>query len=149
LANSDDVGILFDLRGEAYRNSTELVAAGELASVAGGSSGFNNAHERTINLSAVPGATLNPGDTLTVVLYVRNACAGSGKNSGRARLWYNDSAADSQVAVNLGAPSALYLLDGFLLGASAGPGPKRTINVQAGPKCSPFKPFGSWSKTLN
>jgi hypothetical protein len=83
-----------------------------------------------------------------VVLYTRNACTGSGKNSGRARLWYNDSAANSQISVNLD-PSALYLLNGFTLGAVVGPGPRMTIDVQAGAQCSAYKPFGSWSKTLN
>jgi len=148
LANSDDVGIRFDLRAEVYRNSTELVAAGELASVAGGSSGFNNAHQYTVNLWQVPGSILNPGDTLNVVLYTRNACTGSGKNSGRARLWYNDSAANSQISVNLD-PSAFYLLNGFTLGAVVGQGPRMTIDVQAGAQCSAYKPFRSWSTTLN
>lgn len=148
LANSDDAGIRFDLRAEVYRNGSELAGAGEVASVAGGSSGFNNAHERTIDIVPSPGVVFSPGDTMNVALYVRNACAGSGKNSGRARLWYNDSAATSRFAATIGSSNTYFLLDGFSFGASPGGGPKKTIDVQAGPKCSPYKPFGTWSRPI-
>jgi hypothetical protein len=147
LANSDDVGIRFDLRAEVYKNSTELIGAGELPSVSGGSSGFNNAHRRTIEVTPVLGAALAPGDTLSVVLSVRNACAGSGKNSGRARLWYDDAAADSGFTATIGSVSTYYLRSGFAISAAVGTGPKKTINLQAGAKCSPYKPFGTWSGT--
>ena len=43
--------------------------------------------------------------------------------------------------------SDLYLLDGSALGTSAGPGPKKTIDVSAGAKCSAWKPFGTWTVT--
>jgi len=52
----------------------------------GGSSGFNNARQDTITLTPVAGVTFSPGDTLSVKLFVANACSGSGKNSGTARL---------------------------------------------------------------
>jgi hypothetical protein len=55
LTNSDDVGIRFDLKAEIYRNTTLLLGSGELASVQGGSSGFNNAHLQTIPLTLVSG----------------------------------------------------------------------------------------------
>jgi hypothetical protein len=148
LTNSDDVGIRFDLRAEAYRNGTELAGAGELSSVPGGSSGFNNARERTIDLVPSAGVTFSPGDTLNVALYVRNACTGSGKNSGRARLWYNDAAANSRIGATIGSSNTYFLVNGLSLSAVPGPGPKKTIDVQAGPKCSPYKLFGTWSRTL-
>lgn len=73
-------------RDRLYRNGTQLVGSGEAASVAGGSSGFNNARQDAIVLTPVEGG--------------------------------------------------------------AGPGPKKTIDVAAGAKCSAFKPFGTWSITL-
>jgi Beta-propeller repeat len=147
LANSDDVGIRFDLRAEVYRNGTQLVSSGEVASVQGGSSGFNNANLHAISLTPVPGVTLLPGDALSFQLYVRNACSGSGKNSGRARLWYNDATADSRFDATIG-NQTYYLLNGFALGTAPGTGPKQTIDVAAGAKCSPYKLFGTWTGTV-
>src|SRR5262249_6537305 len=100
LTTSDDVGIRFDLKAEIYRNATTLLGSGELASVQGGSSGFNNAHVQTIALTKVAGASLTSGDTLSIKVYVRNACASSGKNSGRMRLWYDDAAANSRMTID-------------------------------------------------
>jgi hypothetical protein len=148
LTNSDDVGIRFDLRAEVYRNATQLVGSGEAASVQGGSSGFNNARQDTIPLTPVGGATFQSGDTVSIKLYVRNACTGSGKNSGRARLWFNDSAANSRFNATIGDPRTYFLRDAFVLATSPGPGPKRTIDVAAGAKCSPYKTFGTWSTTV-
>ena len=149
LKNSDDVGIKFDLRAEVYYNGTTLVAWGEIPSVAGGSSGFNNAKLDTIPFTNFPAAVgIAPGDTLSIKLLVRNACSGSGKNSGTARLWFNDSQADSRFDATVDdSNSNLYLLDGSALGTSAGPGPKKSIDVAAGAKCSAWKPFGTWTIT--
>jgi len=85
---------------------------------------------------------------LSVKLFVRNACSGSGKNSGTARLWFNDSAANSRFAATIGSPKTYFLRDAFALATSPGPGPKKTIDVLAGAKCSPYKTFGTWSTTL-
>ena len=148
LKNSDDVGIKFDLRAEVYRNGNQLVGSGQAASVAGGGSGFNNAMQDTIALTPVQGETFSPGDALSIRLFVRNACAGSGKNSGTARLWFNDSAANSRFDSTIGSPATYYLGNGFVLITAPGGGPKKTIDVAAGAKCSPFKPFGTWSITL-
>ena len=110
----------------------------------GGSSGFNNARLDSINLTLVPGSQLSSGDTLSIKISVRNACAGSGKNSGRARLWYNDGAANSHFDVTLGStPESDYLTSGFALSTARGVGPKQTIDVAAGAKCSAYKPFGT------
>jgi hypothetical protein len=148
LANSDDVGIRFDLRVEVHRNGSQLVGSGELASVHGGSSGFNNAQLHTIGMTPVAGAAFSSGDTLSTTLYVRNACSGSGKNSGRARLWYNDAAANSRFDATITNPATYYLGDSFVLGVAAGAGPRRTMDVAAGSKCSPYKTFGTWSRVL-
>ena len=91
-----------------------------------------------------------PGDTLSIKLLVRNACSGSGHNSGTARLWFNDAAANSRFDATVDDQGGDdYLLDGGVLGASAGAGPKKTIDVSAGAKCSAYKPFGTWTRTLN
>ena len=148
MKNSDDVGIRFDLRAEVYRNGTQLVGSGEASSVAGGSSGFNNARLDAIALTPVAGATFASGETLSIKLLVRNACTGSGKNSGAARLWFSDSAANSRFGATLGSPHTYFLVDGFALASAPGPGPKKTIDVAAGAKCSAFKSFGTWSVTL-
>jgi YVTN family beta-propeller protein len=148
LKNSDDIGIRFDLRAEVYRNGAQLVGSGEVAGVAGGSSGFNNAKQNVIPLTLNAGTTFASGDTLSVKVLARNACTGSGKNSGTARLWYNDNAADSRFAATIGSPATYYLLSGLGLGGSPGSGPKNTIDVAAGAKCSAYKMFGTWSSTL-
>ncbi len=46
--------------------------------------------------------------------------------------------------------SDYFLLNGFTLGAAAGPGPKKTIDVFVDRLVggNPFKPFGTWSKTF-
>jgi hypothetical protein len=148
LKNSDDVGIKFDLRAEVYYNGTTLIGSGELGSVIAGSSGFNNAKLDSIPLTLPTAIGIAPGDTLSIKLLVRNACSGSGKNAGTARLWFNDSQANSRFDATVDdVNSDLYLLDGSALGTSAGPGPKKTIDVSAGAKCSAWKPFGTWTVT--
>jgi WD40 repeat protein len=148
LKNSDDVGIKFDLMAEVYEGSN-VIGSGQLNSVSGGSSGFNNAHVYSVPLTLTSSFSVQLGDQLSIKVYVRNACSGSGKNSGFARLWYNDSQADSRFGVTLdGNTTTYYLLDNFLLGSNIGAGPKKTIDVAAGAKCSPFKLFGTWSRTM-
>ena len=150
LKNSDDVGIRFDLRAEVYYNGTTLIGSGELPSAIGGSSGFNNAKLDSIPLSLPAAVGVAPGDTLSIKLLVRNACSGSGHNSGTARLWFNDAAANSRFDATVDDQGGDdYLLDGGVLGTSAGAGPKKTIDVSAGAKCSAFKPFGTWTRTIN
>ena len=147
LKNSDDVGIKFDLYAELYAGGS-LVGSGQVNSVPGGSSGFNNAKLDTIPLNLSATSEFPTGTILSIKLYVRNACAGSGKNSGTARLWYNDVVANSRFAATIGGVKRnYYLLNGFTLANAAGPGPKKTIDVAAGAKCSAFKPFGTWSVT--
>lgn len=146
LKNSDDVGTKFDLLAEVLKNGA-VIGSGQLNDVTGGSSGFNNAALRTINLALPANVGVGPGDTLSLRLSVRIA-ASSGHVSGTARLWFNDAAANSRISTTIeGVTNSNYLLNGFLLGSNPGPGPKKTADVfvhrnQGG---NPFKLFGTWS----
>jgi len=80
--------------------------------------------------------------------YPRTFSCSSSNQRPRARLWFNDSAANSRFDATIGSPAIYYLRDGFSLATTPGPGPKKTIDVAAGAKCSPFKPFGTWSTTI-
>lgn len=147
LKNSDAIGIKFDLLAEVYKNGV-LVGSGQIDSVPGGSSGFNNARLNMIPMTLAAPVAACPGDTLSFSLYARNACSGSGKNSGTARLWYNDPAANSHFDTTIDNLTTNYFLhDGFALNAVQGPGPKVTIDLAVGAKCSPFKLFGTWNIT--
>jgi len=149
LKNNDDVGTRFDILAEVFRNG-ELIGSGQLNDVPGGSSGFNNAVLRTINLTLPSPVSVEPGNTLSLRLSVRIA-ASSGHVSGTARLWLNDSAANSRFGVTIETSSTSYFLrNGLGLGSSAGAGPKSSVDVtvnrnQGG---NPFKPFGTWLMTF-
>jgi predicted extracellular nuclease len=150
LKNSNGVSIRFDLRAEIYYNGSTLVGSGELASAAGGGSGFHNTKLDSIPLDLPAAVGIAPGDTLSIKLLVRNACSGSGEDSGTARLWFNDTEADSHFDATIDDQEEDdYLLDGAALGSSPGPGPKKAADVSAGARCSAFKPFGTWTRTLN
>jgi uncharacterized repeat protein (TIGR01451 family) len=148
LKNSDDVGTKFDLLAEVLRNGV-VVGSGQLNGVAGGSSGFNNAILDAISMSlATPGDACS--GTLSLRLSVRVA-ANSGHVSGTARLWFNDSAANSRFSGTVGGSAfTYYLRDGFVLAATPGPGPKKTVDVTVNrnQNGNPFKPFGTWTLTL-
>lgn len=147
LKNSDDVGIKFDLLAEIYKDGN-LVTSGELDGVKGGSSGFNNAQLHTIPFATFSPVDFPQGSSLSLKLYVRNTCSGHTHNSGTARLWFNDSAADSHFGATISVNSNNYfLLDNFILSTVVGSGPKGKIDVGAGAPCSPFKPFGEWAIT--
>jgi Immunoglobulin I-set domain len=147
--NSDDVGTKFDLLAEVLRNGV-VIGSGQLNEVPGGSSGFNNAVQRTINMALTGSGDFCSGGTLSFRLSVRIA-ASSGHVSGTARLWYNDAAANSRFDIEIsGTSSTYYLRDLFVLATTPGPGPKKTIDVlvnrnQGG---NPFKPFGTWNVTF-
>lgn len=150
LKNSDDVGAKFDLRAEVLRNGV-VIGSGQLDGVSAGSSGFNNAVLHTINPALSAPFNVCPADTLSLKLSVRIAANVAGHRSGTARLWFNDSAANSQFSTSIGsATTANFLLDGFGLGSVPGSGPKKTIDVFVDRAVggNPFKPFGVWSKTF-
>jgi hypothetical protein len=150
LKNSDDVGTNFDLLAEVLRNGV-VIGSGEIDNVPGGSSGFNNAKDRVITLAlgAPSHSAVCAGDTLSIRLSVRVTASG-GHNSGTARLWYNDGAANSRFDVTVaGVTSNLYLLGGGVLGTGVGAGPKLTIDVLVNRSGgNPWKPFGTWTKTF-
>jgi hypothetical protein len=150
LKNSDDVGTKFDLLAEVGKNGV-LIGSGQLNGVPGGSSGFNNAVLRTINLALPSPVNVSAGDTLSIKLSVRIAVGVTGHRSGTARLWFNDAAANSRFGATIdGTPNDYFLLNGFAFGTATGPGPKKTIDVFVDRAVggNPFKPFGTWSKTF-
>jgi hypothetical protein len=149
LKNSDDVGTKFDLLAEVLKNGV-VVGSGQINDVPGGSSGFNNAVLRTINMALSSGpVTLQSGDVVGFRLSVRIA-ATSGHVSGTARLWYNDAAANSRVNLTVdGVTTTYYLRDGFVLDTTTGPGKKTSdVTVNRNQGGNPFKPFGTWTRTF-
>ncbi len=155
LANSDDVGVKFDLLANVKVNGTQ-VGTGHLDSVAGGSSGFNNAKLDTIPLTLSSFVEVVSGDTLAIEVFARNACVGSGHNSGRARLWYNGKLIDTGSTRDAGTRfdatidginANWFLRTGNALSMTAGTA-KASVDVQAGAKCSPFVSFGTWTTTI-
>ena len=156
LANSDDVGIKFDLLANVFVNGVP-VGTGHLDSVVAGSSGFNNAKLDTIPLALTGGpVTVTSGNVFSIQVLARNACLGSGHNSGRARLWYNGQPIDtgasrdagSRFDATIGGTSRdYYLRPAFALDTTAGAA-KATRDVAVGPKCGPFVTFGTWNIVL-
>lgn len=147
LKNSDDVGTKFDLLAEVFKNGA-LVGSGQANGLAGGSSGFNNAKLDVVNLVLFGVQDFAPGDTLSITLSVR--IAATGHRSGTARLWFNDSAANSRFTATIGGVTNDYFMrSSFALGSTAGPGPKNTIDVFVDRAMggNPFKPFGTWTIT--
>ncbi len=155
LANSDDVGIKFDLQAIVSVNGTP-VGSGHLDSVAGGSSGFNNAKLDAIPLTLPAPVAVSTGDSLSIEVFARNACVGSGHNNGRARLWFNGQPTDTGAARDAGSRfdatiagsnSDYFLRSTSTLSTTAGAS-KVSADVAAGAKCSPFVSFGTWTTTL-
>ena len=120
-----------------------MIGFGELASILGGSSGFNNANLRSIPITITTPALFSSGDALFVKLLARNACVGSGKNSGHARLWYGDSAANSGIEPILTNSLSYFLTGTSTLQAAVGT-TRQSIDVSAGAKCRAHKRFGTW-----
>lgn len=145
LKNSDDVGTKFDLLAEVLKNGS-VVGSGQLNDVPGGSSGFNNAVSRTINLVLSAPVDACAGDTLSFRLSVRIAPT-SGHRSGTARLWFNDATANSRFGISIGGDTRSYYLTGLLLSAVPGSGPRTTSDVLVDRAVggNPFKTFGTWS----
>lgn len=148
--DEDEDDIRLDLLAEVYKDTT-LISSGQINSVSTGGSRFKkfkNARLQTIAFNAFSPVDFPTGSSLKIKLSVRNACIKSSRNSGVARLWYNDAIANSQFGATIGSTTNSYFLrNGFILATTAGPGPKETIDVQAGSRCSAFKPFGTWTIT--
>ncbi len=155
LRNSDDVGTKFDLLAEVLKNGA-VVGSGQLNGVAGGSSGFNNAVLRTIDLTLNQSVLLDQGATFSVRLSVRIAQNVAGHRSGTARLWFNDPLANSQFGATVGGATNAYFLVGgampasFALSTSTGSGPRRfaDVFVDRAVGGNPFKALGTWSVVM-
>ena len=155
LANSDDVGIKFDLLANVSVNGVP-VGTGHLDSVVAGSSGFNNAKLNSIPLVLAAPVTVSSGNVFSIQVLARNACVGSGHNSGRARLWYNGQKIDTgstrdagtRFDATIGGTNRDYFLrPGLALSTTAGAA-KVSQDVNAGAKCGPFVSFGTWNIVL-
>jgi hypothetical protein len=156
LRNSDDVGTRFDLLAEVLKNGS-VVGSGQVNDVPGGSSGFNNAILRTINLALTGAVDVFPGDTIGFRLSVRITAVG-GHSSGTARLWYNGKFIDTGTSRDAGSrfnatigplPKNYFLRSGFVLNTGAGSS-RQFIDVFVNRNVggNPFKPFGTWTKTF-
>ena len=151
LKNSDDVGTKFDLQAQVTLNNN-VIGSGELDSVNGGSSGFNNAKERGIPLTFPTPQTLHNNDVICFIPSVRIATQVSGHRSGTARLWYGDAAADSRFDLRVGVNDVnLYLVNISGVDRLDGVGSVRKtkdVFVDKAANGNPWKPFGSWCATV-
>jgi hypothetical protein len=160
LKNSDDVGLLLDLRAELLVNGA-VAATGDLNNLGTGSSGFNNAILYSLPLSLTSGPIDIPaGAQLTVRVSVRRTCFGNGHNSGSALEWFNgqpiDTGANRDAGTRVrftlaGLAGDYFLRDSFALAAT--PGSARTsadvvVNSSVSCPSCPYSPLGSWSLNL-
>ncbi len=143
-------GAKFDLKAEAYKDTT-LVSSGQINSVnlgLVGFGGFSSAKLQTIPFNTFTPVDFPQGSKLSIKVYARTTCTGSLSPLGTARLWYNDSQANSQFGATIGTDAKMYYLrNNFLLGTTVGTGPKKSADVQGGAACSAFKSFGTWTIT--
>jgi hypothetical protein len=144
LKNNSDSGTKFDVKAEVY--VTRLVSTGQVTGVSGGV-GFNNAVLGSIPLSLQNPVDFPVGSGLSIKLYVRNTCSGNTTNSGIARLWYNDSEANSKFGASIDSIlSSYYLVENLGLSSTTGTGPKQNLDTDAGSPCSSYKLFNTWSQ---
>jgi hypothetical protein len=99
---------------------------------------------------------LASGDRFAIEISARNACSGSSKSSGRARLWYNGAKIDTGAARNAGSRfdatiggsiSDYFLRANSALSKTAGSA-RTSVDAAVGARCGPFVSLGTWSTTL-
>ncbi len=149
LSNFFGFGTKFDVKAEAYKDTT-LISSGQLNSIdpGFGFGGFASAKLNTIPFNAFQPVDFPQGSKLSIKVSARTACTGSVNPLGTARLWYNDSQANSNFGATIGANAGFYYLrTNSALAAAVGSGPKQTVDVQGGAACSAFKSFGTWMIT--
>jgi putative Ig domain-containing protein len=159
LTNSDDDGLRVDLRAEVLVNGV-VAAAGELANVKAGNSGFNNALLQSVAMSLSSGPVDLPANAeLALRVAARRTCASGGHNSGTIREWYNGQPLDSGASRDAGSRIALtfagsasdyFMRNGLVLATTAGTARQSVdvlVNGTAACPTRPFTPFGTW--TLN
>ena len=145
-----DIGLRYDLRAEVHLNGSP-VSSGQLNSqpIGFGFGGFSSATLRSVAFASFAPVAVPQDAELSITLSARNACTGSLRNSGSIRLWFNDAQANSQFGTTVNTTQTdHYLRNGFVLGATAGSGPKQSIDVAVGARCGAFVPFGTWEVTL-
>jgi hypothetical protein len=141
----EDVGTRFDLRVELSHKEA-WVGSWELHDVPGGGTGFDKAVLHTIRL-ALEGPVVSRGDDELMLHLAVRISATSDRKSATARLWFNDAAANSRVALTLwGETRDYFLRDGFTLAPAAGRGPRRSIDVRA--YQGTFATFRTWTMKL-
>jgi hypothetical protein len=149
LQDPTDLLVKFDIRAEVYKGSA-LISSGQKDSIPAPLSLFG-AHGA--KLIAIPFASFSPitdvdGSVLQLKTFVRNACKKSLRNSGSAKIWFNDKEEDSQFGVVINKKKSDYFLrDNFILSQTQGSSLK-TITVSTEDKCGIFKPFGTWRVRL-
>ncbi len=149
LPNFFGAGAKFDVKAEAYKDTT-LVSTGQLNSIdpGFGFGGFTSAKLHTIPFNTFQPVDFPQGSTLRIKVSARTACTGSANPLGTARLWYNDSQANSNFGATIGANASFYYLrTNSALSTTVGSGPKHNADVQGGAACSAFKSFGTWMIT--
>ncbi len=149
LPNFFSAGAKFDVKVEAFKDAT-LVSSGQKNSVDPGLGfgGFTSAKLQTIPFGAFTPVNFPQGSKLSIKVSARTACTGSQSPIGTARLWYNDSQANSSFDATIGITNSdYYLRSGSILTTTVGSGPKLTSDVLGGAACSAFKPFGTWVTT--
>ncbi len=158
LKNSDAVGLRVDLKAEVLFNG-DLIGLGELDNQSTGSSGFNNAQLKMIDL--VSGwSEVATGDTLAIRLSARRTCFGGGHNSGTVRLWYNGQPVDSGTTRDAGSrfdatiggvASDYFLRNGLALDTTAGSS-RLSADAPVDSKVAcpgrPFTVIATWSTAL-
>ena len=127
LKNSDSVGLRVDLAVDVLTDDGTEIYTGFLANQTTGSSGFNNALLKTLDLV---GTEVTPLPHIkTVIVAARRTCFGTGHNNGIVRLWYNGKSVDSGSARDAGSridatlggvAGNYYLRDNFALDLAAG-----------------------------
>lgn len=144
-----DLLVKFDIRAEVYKGSA-LISSGQKDSIPAPLS-LVGAHGA--KLIAIPFASFSPitdvdGSVLQLKTFVRNACKKSLRNSGSAKMWFNDKEENSQFGVVINKKKSDYFLrDNFILSQTQGSSLK-TITVSTADKCGVFKPFGTWRVRL-
>ena len=155
LENSDDVGLNVDLKVELLEGGF-AITQDILENQSTGSSGFNDALLKTIDLSDSAGT-----HELTVRVSARRTCTpGTSHNSGTVRLWYNgqltdtgsakekDKAASRFDATIGGVNSTYFLRNNFDLSTTAGSSKlSADATVDSTSPCPDrsYTPLGTWS----
>jgi hypothetical protein len=150
-----DEGLRFDLLAKVYLGNTP-VGSGQVDSVPAGAKSFNKAILDEIPLTLTAPVPVAAGDTLALLIMVRNACTGSAQNGGRARLWYNGRPVDggpkrdagSRFDATIGgADSNYFLRKGFVLSTSNGTS-RSFVEIEVGERCGDFRSLGVWITRL-